>query len=304
MKIVTLTLSAAFDIHCDAKEINVNHENIANITGIDAGGKGVNISKALKSFNTDSIALAVLGKENADEFVKKLEKDGICLEKILIDGRIRENITIHTNDGKETRLSFNSSLVPENTIDRIEEISNGICDKDTIVAIVGRVPAGIDMRKLKDYILALKERNIKVVIDSKSFSLADLKEIKPFMVKPNQEEISEYIGMEITNLKDAEYAAKELYRIGIENVMVTLGERGSILVSNGISYKAQVPKIQAVSTIGAGDSSIAGFLYAYTNGFSMADCLKYSVAFGTAACLTAGTNPPEYETILKILKKI
>lgn len=304
MKIVTLTLSAAFDIHCDAKELIVDHENIASIMGIDAGGKGINISKALNSFKTASTAIAVLGRENADEFENMLGKEGVRLQKILIDGRIRENITIHTDNGKETRLSFNASAVPDGIMAEVERITDSVCASDTIVTLTGRVPQGISMEDVKKYIASLKSKGIKVVVDSRSFSLSDLKAAKPFLIKPNEEEISLYIGRDVSDLDEAERVAEALREDGIENVMITLGEKGSVIASCDGIYRFKAPKIKAISTIGAGDSSIAGFLYAYTNGFDYKECLRYSVAFGTAACLTSGTNPPKPEDVMKMLEKI
>ena len=91
MKIVTLTLSCAFDIHCTADKLTVNHENLASIVSCDAGGKGINISRALTKFGVENTAGAVLGDENGDSFERALKNEGITLYPIWDKGRIREN---------------------------------------------------------------------------------------------------------------------------------------------------------------------------------------------------------------------
>ena len=105
MNIVTLTLSPAFDMHCHADKLILDHENLVYMDLCQAGGKGVNISRALVHNGTPNRALLVLGQENADSFMRNLDIDGVTYEAITAPGRIRENITIHTGSA-ETRISF------------------------------------------------------------------------------------------------------------------------------------------------------------------------------------------------------
>ena len=104
MNIITLTLNPAFDVHCFIKGFAPYHENLATITENDAGGKGVNISRALTSCGVENLALVVLGEENGESFTRSLEADGIIYRSISVKGRIRENITVHTDNAPETRI--------------------------------------------------------------------------------------------------------------------------------------------------------------------------------------------------------
>lgn len=304
MKIVTLTLCAAFDIHADSNNIIPYRENIARITDYSAGGKGVNISRALHRAGVENIAIAVIGEENGENFIKKLENENICLRTVQIPGRIRENITIHTEDGKETRISFTGDKVPNDLLQRLSEITDKICDNDTVLTFCGRLPEGVSVEDAKAYIGKLQEKGVRVVIDSKSFSLSDITELRPFLIKPNGEEIAEYAGRDISDFDSAANIARELNERGIENVMISLGELGALLCTEGVLYFARAPKIKAISTIGAGDSSIAGFLCGLSQGKSDEECLKLAVAFGSAACLTAGTNPPDPDDINNLINLI
>lgn len=304
MKIITLTLNPAFDIHCYAENFLPFHENLAEITDRQAGGKGVNISRALCVNGVQNLALVVLGEENADSFRKSLDGDKMTYREVTVKGRIRENITVHTNGADETRISFSGFDADASLLEKIEENLSDIDLADAFLTFTGRVPTGLSIAEVKAFLCRLKERGAKLVIDSRSFSLDDLIEMNPWLIKPNEEEISEYLGRKISSFSQVSAAACELCENGIENVMISLGEKGALLVCSDGIFEATPPDIKAVSTIGAGDSSIAGFLAASVRGLSYSDRLRTAVAYGTAACLTSGTNPPKPNDIEEILKLV
>ena len=142
------------------------------------------------------------------------------------------------------------------------------------------------------------------MIDSRSFSLDDLRELRPFLIKPNQEEISEYLCREIDSFDEISEVAMALHSGGIENVMISLGGDGAMLACDEGVFVATPPRIDALSTIGAGDSAIAGFLAASKSGKSAPECLCNAVSFGSAACLTEGTKPPRPKDISDLLPLI
>lgn len=300
MKIYTITLNPAFDIHATTDMLNLHRENLAEIASREAGGKGVNISRALNSFGVKNTAVIALGKENADEFRKALDgMNYIFLEK---EGRIRENLTVHEKDGKETRISFSGFSLDESVLSEIEKLI--LVEEDTIVTFTGRVPSGISTEAVTGFLNKLKGKGAKIVLDSKSFSLEETLKLVPWLIKPNGEEIEELLGSKITSIDEAAIKAAVFAESGIENVMVSLGEQGALLLSRGVVYKAAAPKVDAVSTVGAGDSMVAGFISAYIEEKDKAECLKRAVAFGTAACLSSGSNPPNPDVTEEIYRKI
>ncbi len=306
MKIVTLTLNPAFDMHCFVNSFRPYHENIAEINSFEAGGKGVNISRALTYNNTENVAVIVVGDENSEEFERQLKKDNMNFKLIKTHGRIRENITLHSGDGKdETRLSFHGFVCSNNILQRVAE-SIGEVNDDTIVTITGSIPDGVSINDTEKFLNVLRMRGAKIVIDSRSFTFEDLASFKPWLIKPNEDEASAYLNMPIKTLQDGIVAAKKLQETGIENILLSLGGKGAILASKSRIYSARAPKINAISTIGAGDSMVAGFLSAYISDENSQDCLKRAVAFGSAACLREGTLPPlpidveKFESIIEI----
>lgn len=298
--IITITPNPAFDIHCNVPKFTLYHENFAEITSTDPGGKGINISRALASNGVYNRAYTFVGDENGEGFGKAFEREEFELVSFAVKGRVRENITCHTEGAPETRISFSGFSVTEEDVYRMYEYAKSDVYRETMVAIAGSLPNGFTTEYAKIIVREFKKRGGRVVIDSRAFSLEDLREMKPWLIKPNQEEISNYLGREIKSFEEVADAARELHEDGIENVMISLGSDGAMLVCKEGTFIATPPKIEAISTIGAGDSAIAGFLDGAKIEKSPIDCLKNAVAFGTAACLTSGTNPPLYYEVKSV----
>lgn len=333
--ITTLTLSPAFDVHVMIKQFCMGRENLAESVSRDVGGKGINISRALQENGVANRPVVILGQENAGEFCQGLKEVGLSCEKILCPGRIRENITVHPKTGEETRLSFRGFHCEASILQEVE----AWIDPQDIVTFTGSLPGGISPEEAEAFLLRQKEAGARLVIDSKSVTLDMLLRIRPWLIKPNAEEIGAYFEGEMTEARLYEIAS-ELHQAGIAHVMISLGSDGAILAANGQLYRARAPKIQVQSTIGAGDSAIAGFIAAsvssVSEGFENADCckggdifsldqqkfeqqksgcqeskqdlavkcLRTAVAYGSAACLREGTNPPLPSDIARIYRQV
>lgn len=298
MRIYTITLNPAYDIHAETATFVPFREHAAKILSRDVGGKGLNISKALQNNGVGNEAIVVLGKENAAEFRKGAEAEGLSCIWIEQEGRIRENLTVHSDNGKETRISFSGFSADETLLEKVNSCIE--IDENTVITFTGSVPNGIPMSATKAILRKWKAQGAKIVIDSKSFDIEDILEVSPWLIKPNQEEISAYMHTEIGNFEDCADVAKRLCVQGVENVMISLGEQGALLSCAEGIYAAVPPNVQAVSTIGAGDSSIAGFIAAFAQGKDKAACLQTAVAYGTAACLQTGTTSPKKADIEEI----
>lgn len=302
MKIYTITLNPAYDVHAYTKEFAPFHENLAAVTSREAGGKGVNLSRALQNGGTENTAVVVLGKDNCAEFVTELESAG--MQTILLEkpGRIRENLTLHCANQPETRISFSGFAVDDSLLGEVAQLLQ--VDRETVITFTGRVASGMSMDKVKAFLKDLQAQGAKIVLDSKSFSIADIFEVSPWLIKPNQEEISEYLGCQINTIDEAKEKAQIFADHNITNVMVSLGEQGALLLNDGNCYIATPPVIEAISTIGAGDSSLAGFIAAAKKGENAATCLRTAVTYGTAACLSEGSLPPTADQIAEIYPQV
>lgn len=299
MKIITLTLSPAFDVHLNIPSFTAGHENLVEAYVRNIGGKGINISRALIQNGVKNVALAVIGEENGSDFLRGMDECGLS-DRIVISGkgRIRENFTVHTDNAVETRISFKGFETDAFLLDRIYELTKP--DNDTLVTFTGSVPQGITGDKVEAFLRRVKQSGARLVIDSKSVPIDMIKRVRPWLIKPNSDELSSYLGQ--LNFEGITHAAKKLHEEGIENVLVSLGADGAVLACSEGVYVACLPKIEAVSTIGAGDSMIAGFITAMNN--DACEKLRAATAFGSAACLREGTNPPLKDDIMRIAKNV
>ena len=177
-------------------------------------------------------------------------------------------------------------------------------ETDTILTVTGSLPPGITMHAIDKFIETARQKGEKIVVDSRSFTKADLLRVRPWLIKPNEEEISEYLGKTVESFADIIDGAKEFFASGIENVLVSLGGKGALLCCSSGIFAATPPDIAAVSTIGAGDSTVAGFIAGELAGLSPVEKLRQAVAFGSAACLTPGSNPPLAADAKRLLSSV
>jgi 1-phosphofructokinase family hexose kinase len=304
MKILTLTLSVAYDVHCKADEIHPEEENLVELTSKDVGGKGINISSALLTFATVS-TYVLLPEDGKAEFEHVLKKRGLNIRAYQGEGRIRENITVHHTDGGETRISFRASEQRMETYLKIERDIDSHLDSGDIFALAGSIPEGISVDRLAGFMARLADRGVITVIDSKSFTARHIKRARPFVIKPNGQEMLTYCAQTgIDHVENTKGMVKRLASALGCAVMLTRGSGMSYLCHGNVLCSTKPPKIDSVSTIGAGDSAVAGLIYAVSQGLSDAECLRYATAFGTAACLESGTNPPKRENIKDLLREL
>lgn len=303
MKIITLTLNPAFDVHCECDNFKPYHESIAKITSKEAGGKGVNISRALTENGVENQAIVIVGTENGDEFCKALQNDGLSVFSVWAKGRIRENITLHEQVNPETRISFEGFCCDGSILTEIEEkIANA--DNQTVITFTGSIPKGIRIEDVLSLLNKARDKGAKIVIDSRSVSFEQLIDFKPWLIKPNKDEAQSYTGLKINSVNDAVVIAKNLNDKGVENVIISLGRDGAVLANESGEYIATTPDLLALSTIGAGDSMLAGFIDGIAKGLNIESVLKRAVAFGTAACLQEGTKPPKKQDVIDVEKQV
>ena len=303
MRIITITLNPAFDVHCTAKNLALYHENFVKTASVDAGGKGINLSRALLANRIPNETVVVVGSENAEPFQNALKADGLQVIPIVTAGRIRENITVHEEDLPETRISFDGFSCTPNILQEISAYI-GTVDENTVIAFTGSAPAGINPDSILSFLKSFQNQGAKIVIDSRTIPFQKLIAFRPWLIKPNQDEAAGFSGRTIHNPEDAISVAKALHRAGIDNVLLTLGGNGAVLACSDGIFRAKVPSIAVRSTIGAGDSTIAGFIDGTMRKLDTGELLKRAVAYGTAACMQRGTQPPSREDIDTVMQAV
>lgn len=298
----TMTLNPAFDLHYQMDHFEAKKENYVRGILCDAGGKGINTSRAMTVCGVDNVAYVILGEENGAAFEAQLRQYGLKYVTLYTPGRIRENITLHPADDKETRISLDTFRVLPELLDEMERKLTSDVSGEYYLSFSGRLPKGVE----KDQVIAFLNRCVgsgaRLIVDSNSLSPDDLVEIHPWFIKPNEQEIAAFLGKTVSSPEEAADAAKELVGKGVaEEVMISLGGDGAAWSDGKRRMILKIPKLaHPVSTIGAGDSTIGGYLAASAKGLGKADALRTAVSYGTAACMTEGTLPPRPEDVERV----
>lgn len=267
-----------------------------NKTVFDIGGKGINVSKVLKSLKVDSMATGFLGKENGKLVIDDLNKNKIENHFIEIDGSVRTN-TKYINDGKLIEENEIGPTITEDDKNRLFEYVSTF--ENDIVIISGSVSGNSDNNIYKDLINILKKRNNYVILDCSKQLLKNAIEAKPDIIKPNKQEICELFSIK--------YDEKEIIdrckKLGIDFICLSLAEEGAIFICDQV-YKIK-PLIKEISSnVGAGDAMVAALAYGRYKALDTKQTIKLAMATSLAACQTEGTKPPIYENIMNIYKEI
>lgn len=281
--IYTITLNPALDYIIKLKELVPNEINTSESEYILPGGKGINVSIILKRLEVESVALGFISSFTGKEIQKLVEKEKIQTDFInLEEGHSRINVKI-LEDEKETAINSKGPLVDNKSIEKLYQKLSNLKENDILV-LSGSTPKGIKEDIYEEICEKIKDKNVKIVVDSTKKLLLNTLKYRPFLIKPNHHELGEIFNVQILNQDQAIEYAKKLQQKGAQNVLVSMGEKGSILLDeNGKSYKkAAISNKNVINTVGAGDSMVAGFLAGYLNYKNHEDALKLGIASASA----------------------
>ncbi|TQC44524.1 1-phosphofructokinase [Rhodococcus sp. WS4] len=280
----------------------------AAATHSDPGGKGVNVARALTSAGV--AAVAVLPGNDGDPLLTALSEHRIEHVTVAMSGAARTNITITEPDGTTTKINEPGVSMSAASLAALQSeiIERG--SRAEWVVLSGSLPPGIPTDWYATLVEALRASSCRVAVDTSDAPLLALADrfpaAAPDLVKPNSEELAQLTGADGQLLEESAlrgdptataHAGRQLVDRGVEAVLATLGAAGAVLVTEAGAWWATPPPIVARSTVGAGDSSLAGYLTAHISGAPPADCLRSAVAYGSAAAALPGTSLPTPEHV-------
>ncbi len=266
--IYTLTLNPSLDYLLDTPAFEIGKTNRSNGESLHFGGKGINVSYVLKQLGINSTCLGFTAGFTGEELKAKLNSHGLIHDFVTAEkGETRINVKIKSGD--ITEINANGPKLSENDINELFSKLDVISDGDTLV-LAGSTPKGRD-NIYNEIMENLSSKDVRFVVDTSGQKLLDALKFKPFLIKPNLDELSEIVGKQLSCQKDIVDSAKHLQNLGAVNVLVSMGKDGALLLDeNGQTHVASPIKITPVSTVGAGDSMVAGFLAGLEKGYDYA----------------------------------
>jgi 1-phosphofructokinase len=272
-----------------------------------AGGKGVNISRAAVAAGVPTIA--VLPAEKDDPFVLELLRDGIDCRPEPSTGSIRVNLTITEPDGTTTKVNAPGSPADRASLDRLAAALQHRAERADWVVLAGSLPPGAPADWYAELVGSLRRTTARVAVDTSGDPLVALADrlrsgpegAAPDLMKPNGEELGSLTGTDPAVIEAdpaaAAAAATVLVDQGVGAVLATLGGTGAVLVTAAGAWHATPPPTTVASTVGAGDSSLFGYLLGDLRGAAPAERLQLAVAYGSAAAGLPGTTIPSPEHV-------
>ena len=297
--IYTITLNPSIDYVMFTDGFETGALNRAQTTYKFAGGKGINVSRVLKSLNTESTVLGFLGGFPGQFIKDKLHASNIQVDCVEVESDTRINVKL--KGMSETEINAPGPDINEENIQQLMNKLKGLTSEDTVV-IAGSIPSSMPSDIYAQIAELCHERQIKFVVDAEKDLLNSVLPYSPLFIKPNIVELEEMFNTTLTT-DDAIYeAAKRLLDKGAQMVFVSMGGDGAMLVTEEQCLKAMVPKGQVVNTVGSGDSTVAGMVAGLTNGLSLTSAFRQAIACGTATAFTEdlATNKEIQEIIHQI----
>lgn len=303
--ILTVTLNAAIDKRYVVEEAKPGEVNRVKECVYTPGGKGLNVSKPAAIYGARVIATGFVGGHAGHYIEDALKPFGITGAFYHMEEESRSCINIWDEKNRlQTEFLEPGFAVTEEDFKGFLELFEGLVSKADIVTISGSVPRGLDGTAYQRMVKLVKTAGKPVILDTSGRLLELGIEAGPTMIKPNLDEIRMLTGKECTDIREIVDAAHELCGRGVGIVTVSLGGDGAVVVSREGAYRARVPKIPAVNTVGCGDSMTAGFALGLSEGLSVLETLRKASALSAAAAMREETGFFVKEDMERLLPQI
>lgn len=283
--IYTVTLNPSLDYIMHLDEINISGVNRSRKEEVYPGGKGINVSIVLNNLGIPNKALGFVSGFTGKEIENVMHRLGSNTDFITLDHGI-SRINVKLEAEKETEINgMGPKITPADLKDlfaKLEEIQDG-----DFLVLAGSIPNSVPDSIYQDIMKALSHKNVNIVVDATKDLLLNVLKYKPFLIKPNHIELAELFNVTLNSDDEIITYARKLQEMGAQNVLISMGGDGSILItSEGEAIKINVPKGTVINTVGSGDSMVAGFIAGYLKSNNLKEALKFATATGSATAFS------------------
>ncbi|WP_026770256.1 1-phosphofructokinase family hexose kinase [Asinibacterium sp. OR53] len=289
--IVTITFSPCIDKSASIPFLIPDKKLQCSKVKLEPGGGGINVARAIKKIGGNATCILLSGGYTGKFLNHLLEKESIHTIIIETINETRENFIIkdeHTDN--QYRLGMPAGKLSGNEWKQCLNALNEIKDVDFIV-VSGSLPPGVPLGIFEQLTKNAERKNAKLIVDISGNALKEAVIQGVYLIKPNLAELSALVGLSSIHIDQVEGIAKNvIQQYKCEIIVVSLGKEGAMLVTRDEIYRVSPPKVKVKSTVGAGDSMVAGIVYSLTKGSNLKQALQYGVACGTAATMNPGTG--------------
>lgn len=290
--LLTITLNPALDKNFFVDRLVPDHKLRCGEARVDPGGGGINVARGVRRLGGQVTAMVVAGGRNGQHLIDLLTEQDVPTHVIAIDAETRENVTISETEGnKQYRLVLDGPTISAETQEKVLQALRAIDPFPETVVASGSLPPGVPDDFFARIGAIVSEKQAKYILDTSGKALSAALDGRFYLLKPNLRELSLLSGREELALDEVDDAAMEIIRRGkVDVVVVSLGPGGAMVVHKDGYRHIPAPTVPKRSTVGAGDSMVAGMVYALQQGMSPEEMAMMGVACGTAATMNEGTR--------------
>ena len=302
--ILVVNLNASVDKRYEM--INLSKGSVMRARTVEntPGGKGIHVANVATILDEECLVTGFLGGKTGEFIEERLKRYGIKSDFVKIKGETRECLAITTDDLIQTEILEPGPVIDEKEQVKFKEKFNELSESANIIVISGSVPQNIKVTFYRDLIEIANKKNKRVLLDTSGKLLDEGIKGKPYFIKPTRDEIEVLTGRKIQSTNDAINEIKNFQNEGIEFVVISLGEEGSVVGFNKKIYKVSVPKVNAINPVGSGDSYVAGIAIGLTRNYDIKDVLKLASACGTANAMEKETGSVKKKVVDELINQI
>ncbi len=302
--ILTVTLNPALDLTVKTANIQLGEVNIAQAGMLHAAGKGINVARVLVDLQMNVTATGILGASNeqpfADLFREKNIKNEFCRES----GNTRINVKLTESNQRTTDINLPGIEISSTTLARFRQTVFSLAEQFRVVVFAGSLPRGISQSIYADLIREVKAFGCLTILDTSGEAFAEAVKAGPTIVKPNREELAQWVGRPVNDMQDELQAALKLQSYGVQQVVVSDGKNGFRWYGANAIYRVTPPSVSMVSTVGAGDSLVAGLAYGLARGESPQQTMERAAAISAHAVEQVGVGIADMSRLNELQREV
>jgi len=303
--IATITLNPSLDRTVIVDGLKVNESNRWTSVHHYAGGKGIDVSRAIHEMGGQTIAYGFIGGDEGRTLEVKLDEEGVPFSFTPIEQETRINFIISdTKASQQTIINAPGPHISKRELARFLKKLRGIYPSPELMVASGSVPPGVPIDIYYTIVQEAKSHRVRTILDSAGQWLEEGIKAKPYLIKPNIREAEELLKTELPTEEAITKAALNLIEMGVEIAVISRGKDGIIAATRDGMFKAVPPPVKVRSAVGAGDCTIAGLALKLARGEPLIEACRLAVAMGTAAVLTPGTELCHRADVEKLLPQI
>lgn len=303
--IVTVTMNPAIDKTVDIGKFERGDLNRIKRVEIDAGGKGINVSKTIRELGGESIATGFVGGTSGTIIKQVLTDLGLKTDFVEVKGETRTNLKVVEETGEVTELNEPGPEVSNEQLNDLLNRLEGYANPDTLFVLAGSIPAGIPTDIYRKITEQVHQKGAKVLLDADGVLFSESLKGKPDMLKPNRSELERYYQMDYrASEQELVSMGEKLLDQGVSMAAISLGQMGAIFLTKGKRYRCPGLRVKAHSTVGAGDALVAAMAYSWDEKLPLETCIRLCMGASAGAVTSIGTKPPKRSLVDELVERV